>query len=415
MLRRHLYGFALTTLLLPGFCDERAVAENWTRFRGPNGSGHAAEGSFPATWSDDDYLWKIKLTGIGHGSPVGWENRLFVTSGDPQSGALTLQCLSADTGEQLWNRSFAGGVYSMHNLNSYASTTPAVDAERVYVTWSEGGRIRCAALTHEGKQLWEAELGDFVGNHGFAASPLVSSGVVCLQVDQADEDFLVGIDAASGEVLWRAGRPAGSATYSTPCVIEDAGREPLVIAQSMAGGLQAIELKSGKIVWGIADVLPARTVSSPILVDNLLVGVCGGGGSGKQLVALELAGSGQPVEKLTLTKNLPYVPTPLAVGPLLFLWHDQGRIALADLASEDPSKLLWNKRIGGKYFGSPVLAGDKIYCMSMEGHAVVIAADREFTVLGDNDLGEPSSATPAVHDNKLYLRTESTLACLAGE
>ncbi len=392
-------------------------AENWTRFRGPNGSGNAGEVTFPATWNEQDYLWKVALPGIGHSSPVGWEGRLFITSADRKTGDVTLHCFAADSGKPLWQREFAGQTYPMHTNNSYASTTPTVDQRHVYMTWASGGKMRCVALTHQGNIVWRAELGDFVEEHGFAASPIVVDGIVCLQVDQGEAAFLAGVDATSGKVRWRAERPAGKASYATPCVLALADDCTAVLTLSTTGGMQAVEVQTGELLWQLADLFPSRCVSSTLVADKRILGVCGGGGSGKLLVGMEQSADPRspPIEKLTLTKHVPYVPTPLVKGDWLFLWHDQGKVSLADLRPDAPQKARWTKRIGGKFFGSPILAGDKIYSLSADGRAVVIAADEEFKLLGVNDLGEPTSATPAVHQGKMYLRTESSLACLPAE
>jgi len=393
-----------------------AHAENWTRFRGPNGSGWASE-TFPATWTDQDYQWKIDLPGVGHSSPVGWENRLFITTGDDATGEVTLHCFAADSGEQIWQQEFAGQTYKMHTSNSYASTTPTVDAQHVYLTWAAGGQMHCVALTHDGQEVWRESLGQFSGQHGFAASPVVVEGMLCIQVDHAEEGepgFLVGMKAASGEIYWRAERPAGMASYATPCEAPGPDNRTAVISQSMTGGMQAIDVHTGESLWQFADVFPARTVSSPFLAGDTIIGVCGSGGAGKQLVGMQLIGRSSPVEKLLLTKHVPYVPTPLVVNKKwMFLWHDQGKVSCVDLQAENPSKRLWTKRIGGKFFGSPIVAGDKIYCLSTDGRVVVIAADKEFSLLGETDLGAPTYATPSVHQGRMYLRTESTLACLA--
>ena len=391
------------------------AAENWTRFRGPNGTGIASDVSFPATWSENDYAWKIKLPGKGHSSPVGWGEKLFITSGDVETGDITLHCLNAESGTEIWKQTFAGGTYSLHAGNTYASSTPAIDEKLVYFTWSTGGHMHCAALTHDGDDAWNTELGDFAGPHGFGASPMVVDGVVCMQVDQGESGELVGLDAPSGSFKWRVPRSAGKASYATPCMLPRKEQGPtVVVSQSMEGGLQLIDLQSGDIVWENAEAFPARCVSSPVLMGTTLVSICGGGGRGKLLLGYDVSDSvQQPMEKLSLKKQLPYVPTPVKVGEQLLLWGDSGVVSMLDLSSETPpKKAAWRERIGGKYFGSPILAGDKVYCMSMEGRAVVLAASNEYQLLGDNDLGEPSNATPAVHQGRLYLRTESTLACL---
>ncbi|MGI9429959.1 MAG: hypothetical protein ACR2NM_14960, partial [Bythopirellula sp.] len=204
------------------------------------------------------------------------------------------------------------------------------------------------------------------------------------------------------------------ASYATPCAVAMVGPTKAVISQSMTGGMQAIEVSTGKIIWQDQEIFPARCVSSPFVAGGLVIGVCGGGGSGKQLVGMDLNSADMPQERLLLTKHIPYVPTAVVADDLMFLWHDRGTISCVDLSAADPSKLLWTERLGNKiaFFGSPILAGDKLYGMSKDGRAIVIAADRNFALLGITDLGEPTKATPAVHQGKMYLRTESSLACL---
>jgi len=399
---------------LARIADEEA---NWSRFRGPNGTGQADRDVFPANWSEQDYLWKRALPGVGNSSPVGWGNRLWVSSGDPQTGTATLVSFDTDNGKRLWERHFGGGTVAMHARNSYASATPALDAGQVYFAWAAAGEIHLAALTHAGQQQWRISVGRFEGPHGFAASPMVVDGVVCLQCDQAEDGYLVGVDATTGKPLWRVDRPPGKASYATPCVISaefEGSPVRAVIVQSMTAGMQAIEVQSGSVVWELPHVLPARCVSSPLLADTLLVGICGSGRRGKSLVGVTLAGErGQaPSTTLTLSKNLPYVPTPVVRDRLLFLWQDRGTVACIDLDDGQP---VWQERVGGNFFGSPILAGAKLYCISTTGNVVVLAADREFAKLGEIELGESSNATPAVHRGRMYLRTASTLACLPAQ
>ena len=409
-------------------CAQSTQAENWTRFRGPNGTGHAGEVTFASQWSEQDYLWKIALPGVGHSSPVGWENYLFLTSGNVETGAVTLHCFNAGSGDVVWQREFPGTQYAIHSSNSYAATTPTVDEQRVYMTWATEGKMHCVALTHQGDEVWRRDLGQFVGDHGFAASPIVVEGVVCLQVDQAEDGFLAGIDAVTGQVRWRAKRPAGKATYATPCVVSIAGGPitggpTAVVSQSTSGGMQAIAVETGELLWQLADAFPERCVSSPLVAGDWIFGACGSGGSGKQLVGVRVPKKGVSKKgtdvvgavKMRLTKHVPYVPTPLVKGDWLFLWHDQGKVTCTNLRAEDPSEFEWTKRVGGKFFGSPILAGDKIYCLSIDGRAFVLAADPEYALLGETDLGDPTHATPAVHQGKMYLRTESSLACLPAQ
>ena len=108
-----------------------ASAQEWTRFRGPNGTGESEATTIPATWTAEDYNWKVALPGVGHSSPVLWGNRLFVLSADPKDATRFVLCFDADTGKQLWSRVFASTPHHLHTMSSFASCTPAVDADHV--------------------------------------------------------------------------------------------------------------------------------------------------------------------------------------------------------------------------------------------------------------------------------------------
>ena len=394
-----------------------SAAEHWTRFRGPNGSGHGGDFIFPDQWADQDYAWKIRLPGVGHSSPVGWDNLLLVTSGDPDSGAMTLQCLNAASGDEIWQKQFSGEPRSIHDGNSYASSTPTIDSRRIYVTHFGEQEAAVTALSHAGEQLWRRPLGVFIGRHGFGASPIVADGIVCVQVELADRGFAAGLNAETGELRWQVERPASKASYATPCLVEfvqDGAPRKALIINSTSGGIQAADLKTGDLLWKLDSIFPHRCVSSPTVAGQLILGTSGGGGIGKQLAAVKASpdGNTDPTIALQLERELPYVPTPIIDGDRLYLWLDRGIVRCLDLSS---GKSIWTKRVGGNYFGSPILVGGKIYCMSRGGEAVVVAAGEKFKLLGKTDLGEPSHSTPAVHNGRLYLRTESTLACLDAE
>ena len=157
-----------------------AHAENWDRFRGPNGAGQSEAAGIPSEWTEADYLWKKSLPGVGHSSPVIWDGRLFVTSGDPDSGEQIVLAFDAKSGEPLWEKRFASHTYSMHSDNSYATSTPAVDADHLYVLWLDGDQVTLAALTHDGSEVWRRQVGSLVEKHGFGTSPIVVGDTVCV-------------------------------------------------------------------------------------------------------------------------------------------------------------------------------------------------------------------------------------------
>src|SRR5580765_5276525 len=127
-------------------CAFNGIAQEWTRFRGPNGSGISQAKTIPTKITDADINWKVELPGTGHSSPVLWGERIFLTSTGDKSGGIFVLCLSAADGRLLWQENFSLNPFSRHPFNSYASSTPAVDAERVYVVWNEPEHYVLSAL-----------------------------------------------------------------------------------------------------------------------------------------------------------------------------------------------------------------------------------------------------------------------------
>jgi outer membrane protein assembly factor BamB len=340
---------------------------------------------------------------------VIWDKRLFLTSGDPKTGAQIVSAFDAQTGAPLWETRFEAGSYHMNGLNSYASSTPAVDDEHIYLSWLKDGRVILAALTHDGKEVWRRDIGSFEEQHGFGRSPIVIDDLVYVANDSQAESAIVALDRHNGEVRWQIPRESGITAFATPCVLDPAAKEKLLLAVSTASGLTAIRAKTGEVAWqGLKDDLTQRCVSSPIVAGGMVLVSCGQGGAGKLLIAARPDDKGVK-EVYRLEQSIPNVPTPVVAGDLLFLWQDRGIVSCYDLAT---GKQNYRERAGGDYHSSPVRIGNRIFGVSRNGDVVVLAADRQFQVLARNALNEACHATPAVANGRLYLRTEASLVCV---
>src|SRR5690606_5861514 len=116
-----------------------AAAENWSGWRGPRGDGTSLEENLPITWSaTENVAWKIEVPGLGHSSPVIWEDKIFLTTCLPESEERLLLCLDRTSGELLWKQTVVTCPLEVkHNLNSHASGTPVTDGKLVYVAFLE--------------------------------------------------------------------------------------------------------------------------------------------------------------------------------------------------------------------------------------------------------------------------------------
>ncbi|MCP3917182.1 MAG: PQQ-binding-like beta-propeller repeat protein [bacterium] len=414
MQRHHLPTVALT-LGATLSCAGVTRAQEWTRFRGPGGSGHGVA-ELPAKLDAEHYNWRVELPGKGHSSPVLWGDEVFVTC---LADERVVVALAAKDGAERWRFASSFEPHPQHDLNSFASATPAVDDERVYVVWTSGDDLVAVALEHRGerpgKLAWEKKLGPFRARHGSGVSPVLAGGTLVVACDnEGDESFLVGLDPATGETRWKRRRESVRASYATPLVFEKEGADRVAFA-STAHGLTCLDPATGELVWEVDDLFAERCVASPIVAGSVLFTTTGKGGGGVESVALDLADrdeAGVPQVLFRARRALPYVPTAIAVGEYLFLWNDGGIVSCLDLAKGEE---VWRERIDGRFFGSPVCVGDRMYAMSMAGELFVVRAAAEFELLGRFELGEPSQATPALASGTMYLRTETHLISVGGK
>ena len=388
-------------------------AENWERFRGPNGGGQSEGASIPSEWRAENFLWKRPLQSVGHSSPVIWEGTLYLTSADPETGAQLGFAFDVATGETRWRKRFDVGMYHINTRNSFASSTPAVDAEHVYLTWLDSGRVLLVALTHDGNEAWRREVGPYEEVHGYGQSPVVYGDLVYVANDSGAERAVVAFDRRTGQERWRAKREAGITSFAAPCMFDKPSQAggKLLITSSTASGLAALDALTGKVAWdAFKDDLTTRCVSSPVVAGDMILVACGEGGNGKVLVAAKAGdGNSAPETAYKLKQSVPQVPTPLVVGDLLFLWHDRGVVSCCELAT---GKQVWRERVGGDFHSSPIRLGQRILCCSQQGDAIVLAAAREYKLLARNSLKETCVATPAVAGGRLYVRTDATLYCI---
>lgn len=240
------------SIALLGVCALCCSAQEWTRFRGPNGAGISHAKTIPTKITDADINWKIELPGTGHSSPVLWGERMFLTSTGDKAGGLSVLCVNAKAGKLIWKRDFALAPFARHQFNSFASSTPAVDSERIYIAWNEPEHFMLSALDHEGKTIWQRDFGPFVSQHGCGISPIVYEGKVILGNEQDDmkfvkeqtrsgKSFIVAVDAKTGKTVWQTPRRSAAVAYSTPCVYEPKNGKPALIFNSQGEGIYALD------------------------------------------------------------------------------------------------------------------------------------------------------------------------------
>lgn len=403
------------------FClvSSTVVADNWPRFRGPNGQGIAQDAAIPVQWTQADFAWRVTLPGSGHSSPVIWDDMAFVTCAGEDAQVFSLLRIRASDGETIWKRDYQFATPEIHPLNSHATSTPAVDERGVYTIWYGENDALVVAVSHDGEEMWRRTFGPSVSINGPSQSPMVYEGKLVFTFEQEENDvglqsYWYALDCSTGETVWRLDRETSDkASSSVPCIYRAPNGEEQLIFSSRAHGLTAIDPADGTVVWEEQAALPVRVISSPVLAGNLIVATCGAGSRGVQLSTVRPVGENASNAQIVYTSDerfVPYVPTSIAVDNLLFLYQDRGSVTCMEI---ETGAVLWSERPGGKFFGSPVLVDGRLYCINTAGQVVVLSAAPEYELLAINDLGEPSNATPAVAGGRMLLRTRSHLMCIA--
>jgi outer membrane protein assembly factor BamB len=390
-------------------------SQEWTRFRGPNGTGLSDAKTIPTKWTASDINWKVALPGEGHSSPVLWGDRIFITSHDASASQFVVLCIDTTDGRVLWQQANSLRVHDKHRLNSFATATPAVDADRVYVCRTEPARITFTAFDHAGQTVWEKNLGPFGINHGAGASPIVHGDLVVFPNEHRGVSFLIAMEASTGQERWRVPRTSDAGNYSTPCVYQPERGESALIFNSQAHGISAIAPDTGDILWEFRDAFDKRSVSSPVIAGDLVIGSCGSGGGGNYVVAVRAgdpARNRAPSLAYQVRRSAPYVPTSICVGDALYLWSDGGVVSRVNTAT---GEVHWQERVEVDFYGSPVCVDGRLFCVSTTGEVVVVRAGEQFEVLARNPLSETTHSTPAVAGGRMYIHTSGHLISVGGK
>ncbi|MDA0281983.1 MAG: PQQ-binding-like beta-propeller repeat protein [Planctomycetota bacterium] len=407
---RYAVLFAVTCFVLN---SNPVSAENWSRFRGDNGTGVSDQKGIPTSWSAGNYKWNIELPGVGHAAPIVWGDKLFVTAASERGLVRRLLCLDPATGKENWQVEIAMSDSHKHSKSSWASSTPVTDGKLIYVAHADIERYLVTAYDFDGKLAWRRSLGEYESQHNIGVSLCLFEDMLICPKDQRGPSRIIALDTATGETRWSTLRSFRETSYATPIVVPDKDGKPQLICVSGNMGITSLNPYTGIMNWQ-GQTFPLRTVASPVYGNGLLIASCGQGGRfGVQQMAVSLDGeldeNGLAKIVWERKKVIPYVPTPVVYGEHLYEWSDEGIVACVNLTDGTD---VWVKRLGGNFSGSPICIDGKLYCMAEDGEVVVIAASPEFKELGRTPLDDPSHSTPAIANGRLFLRSFHRLACL---
>ncbi len=415
----------------------RLHAEDWPTWRGPRLDGTSTEKNLPIKWSPTENIaWKTFIPGIGHSSPVVFGDRIFVTTCLLQSKERLLLCLARTTGKELWRRVvFASPLEPKHQLNSYASSTPATDGISVYVAFlrirdkqpndpypinpREKGPLAenlvpemvLTCFGVDGDLRWQKTLGQFYSRQGFCSSPIFYKNLVIVNGDQDAEAYLAALDKTTGDLVWKVDRPHRTRSYCVPLLVDVAGKTQMVLTG--AETTAAYDPENGAQIWEINGPTE-QFVASPVYTDSVLFLTAGF--PTYHNMGLRLDGRGNVTkthvlwhEKDTAPRKAAYVPSPIAVDKWFYMISDLGYLSCFEAKT---GKRLWMEQLGQHHSGSPVLADGHVYLTDDDGITYVLKAGSKFELVSRNELGGKCYSSQTISRGQIFLRTTEHLWCI---
>lgn len=397
-------AFSLTIALLAPLLFSAA---DWRQFRGTDQTSVSAASRVPTTFdakTGENIAWKAPLAGKGASGPIVVGSRVFVTA---SSGAVTqnrLHVLAFDTasGKQVWKRDYwATGRCFHHPMSANAAPTPASDGQRIFAFYSSSDLV---CLDLDGNLLWYRGLGhDYpkAGNDvGMSSSPVVVGSTVVVQVESQGDSFAAGLDVETGETRWRIQRP-NAANWASPGALQTKDGKGLVLL-TCGKGLTAHDPITGEQQWsydvGCAGISSVTTKGSRIYLPA------------NGLTVLDSEGSA-PAVAWESNKVAPGNASPVVDGEKVY--GLRGSVLACGNAKDGES--LWEKRLKGAFWATPVVAGGHIYCVNQEGQCFVVKLDEEGQIVATNEIGESVLGSPAVAGDALFIRGEKHLIKVANK
>lgn len=419
------------SLLCVSLATTSVSAENWPGWRGPRGDGTSLEANVPVRWNapaEKNVAWKTEIPGGGHASPVVWDEAVLLATCLPDTRERQLLRLDRTTGKIVWRQTvLKSALESRHLQNSYASSTPATDGKRIFVTFLEvdgrlvpapnvgtprditPGRMTAAAYDLDGKKLWLVQPGDFLSAHGFCTSPVLYRDLVILNGDHDGKSYLVALRQETGEEVWRIPRAHGIRSYVTPLLREIAGGTQLVLSGS--SHVVGLDPADGRTLWTV-DGPTEQFVASPVCDGARFFLVAGYPTYHVMAIKPDGRGNVTGTHVAWHGRNVAcYVPSPVVVGRHLVVADDRGTANCFDAQS---GERLWQGRMGRHYHASLVTAGGLVYFTDDDGLTKVVRPGPQMEVVAENPLGEAVSSSPAISHGRFFLRGEKHLFCLGG-
>jgi outer membrane protein assembly factor BamB len=402
--------------------------KNWTQFRGSNLNGMAISENIPMKWDESVIKWKTAIHDKGYSSPVVYNNQIWVTTATTDGKKLYAVCLDYQTGKIIYDLLVFTPevVEGKHSLNTYASPTPCIEKDKVYVHYGSMGTA--CINTADGSIVWKRT--DLKCKHvqGPASSPIIYKNMLILHFEGTDVRFIVALDKTNGQTIWKSDRPAepyeplqeiGRKAYITPIIVNVKGRDMLISDGSAV--CIAYDPNTGREIWRVVDGAES-TIAMPFTENGVVFWYAGymvadDGSKYTNMLAVNPDGSGDITRTNVIWKKRDELSrnhslTPVIKDGLIYTVNTFNKLMCIDAASGEE---VWSKHLLSNYDASPIYVNGNIWFFSVKGEVLTIKEGRKYEVIASNKMESGIWATPAVLRNSIIVRTQNYLYRIAQE
>jgi outer membrane protein assembly factor BamB len=389
------------SLLLAVAVTVACCGSDWLHFRGTENRSVSEETGLPKMLGEEEFAWKAPLPGRGPSSPIVVGDQVVVTcSSGVRQDRLHVLALDAATGKLRWERQlWATGSTICNPYGAVANNTPASDGRLIFAFYSSNDVV-CFDL--EGNLKWLRGLGyDYPAARneaGMASSPLVVGDVVVVQLENQGESFVSGIDAGTGETRWRLERQP-DAVWCSPTVLRGETPEDDVVLLQTRGRFSGHDPHTGEELWHYeAD---CHTIASCTTCGETIYLPANG------LHALRYDPRRRGVELLWYERRLRgNNSSPVVHDGRVYRLKSPGILVCADA---DAGRVLWQLRLKGPIWATPVVADGHLYAVNHDGLVQVVQLGDKGELVSTRQLDPDMLASPAVGDRAIYFRSDAHL------
>jgi outer membrane protein assembly factor BamB len=413
--------FLSVLFFMVSFPREGRAQHSWTHFRGNKLDGISGVTKVPLHWNDTtNIVWKADITGKGWSSPVVFGKQVWITAAPPDGSEMKVICLDLGSGKEVFNIPLfkPDSIQKKHSINTYATPTCALEEGFVYATFGTYGTA-CVS-TSDGKVIWKRT--DLNCDHvqGPGSSLLIYKNLLIVHCEGTDVQYIIGLDKASGKTVWKTDRPKelydplpwiGKKAYTTPIIVNVKGKDMLISNGSAV--CIAYDPETGQEVWRVVQGIDS-TISMPFSENGMVFFYTSYRHSpeGKdycELLAVNPDGKGDISDSHIIWRHKSPVLqllTPLIYNGLIYTVDAENILKCIDAKS---GEILNSRKLKTKYHSSPLFGGGYIFFTSIKGETIIIRPGTELELVAVNKLPGEVFATPAIVDNSILLRTDSSL------